>query len=101
MMGKVVQVRFRLGHFAFPGGIDKYMYKVQSVAMITIQLDWSWTAFIVGILSTLFVLFWLLVGFSYRQWSKQRKQETTKEQEFYNLIEEWNKKQDLGQAKQQ
>jgi hypothetical protein len=65
--------------------------------MITIQLDWSWTAFIVGILATLFTLFWVLVAFSYGQLAKQRKQkqlaDSDKEQDFYALIEEWNKKQ--------
>ena len=64
--------------------------------MITIQLDWSWTAFIVGILATLFVQFWLLVAVSYRQWSKNRKNEkldsSQNEEAFRALIEEWNNK---------
>jgi hypothetical protein len=65
--------------------------------MITFEIEWSWFAFTVGVLATLFLEFWLLVVLAYRQWNKQRKLDasTTSEEDknFYALIEEWNKNQ--------
>ena len=36
-------------------------------------IDWSWWAFIAGVLATVTVEFWLVIFIAFKQWKKQQK----------------------------
>jgi hypothetical protein len=39
-----------------------------------ITFEWSWFAFVIGVVATLTVELWVIFLITYRQWAKQRKQ---------------------------
>jgi uncharacterized protein YggT (Ycf19 family) len=49
-------------------------------------IDWSWWAFVAGILATITFQFWLVLFIAFRQWKKQRAADP-----FQNLVNNWNK----------
>jgi hypothetical protein len=40
-------------------------------------IDWSWWAFVAGVLATLTVEFWVVIAIAWKQWKKQQKKATS------------------------
>lgn len=50
-----------------------------------VTFEWSWFSFIVGVVSAIMVLFWVVVGIAVKQYRKQAKQTKS----FESLVETW------------